>query len=216
MKGPTVVIMPRSPSSRDNNRRRPSVVEADEFYRAVYSLVRQIPHGRVCTYGKQAHMMHAITTPIHCSVLLAATEKFPWIGHIARLARRPAHSRLVGQALKHLAPRLSSPYIDPAEPERGPNPDFVPWHRVVNASGIISPRGSVRAVTRQANMLREEGVQVRDGPREGGEGWERNDVFFGLAAVEGGRVRLSEFGWFPQVPEDEDEDEERGSTDGAF
>jgi hypothetical protein len=58
----------------------------------------------------------------------------------------------------------------------------------------------VRAVTRQADMLREEGVLVRDGPREGGED------FFGLAGVEGGRVRLSEFGWFPEVPEDEDEE----------
>jgi methylated-DNA-protein-cysteine methyltransferase-like protein len=179
--------MPRSPSSRTR-----TVIEADEFYRTVYEIVRRIPPGRVCTYGEK------IKKEMFKFLAESRTS-----GYIAKLAERPRNSRLVGQALKHLAPRLASPFIDPAEPERGSNPDFVPWHRVVNSAGVISPRGSTRAVLRQADMLRDEGVRVVEGPRDegGGAAGAGGGEYFGLAGVEGGRVRLSEFGWFPALPD---------------
>ena len=39
----------------------------------------------------------------------------------------------------------------------------MPWHRVVNAKGGISPReAGPEATTRQAQLLRDEGVEVLD------------------------------------------------------
>lgn len=95
------------------------------------------------------------------------------------------------------------------------NPDFVPWHRVVNAQGRISPRGSVRypltylecgqtslnmvyfhfpkrsAEARQASWLEEEGVEVSF---SAGTGIENHADF---VATDGGRVKLAVYGWFP-------------------
>jgi methylated-DNA-protein-cysteine methyltransferase related protein len=58
----------------------------------------------------------------------AVTERIPrgrvaTYGQVARLAGLPNHARLVGYALHAL-------------PARSP----VPWHRVVNAKGEVSPR----------------------------------------------------------------------------
>lgn len=50
----------------------------------------------------------------------------------------PRHSRLVGQSLKMLPPNLAYPRVGDVE-----NEEFVPWHRVVNSKGIISPRDPV-------------------------------------------------------------------------
>lgn len=59
-------------------------------------------------------------------------------GHIARLAGHPAHSRMVGQALKFL------------------QDETVPWQRVIGASGAISERGDGGiGAARQATRLRE-------------------------------------------------------------
>ena len=64
-------------------------------------------------------------------------------GQVARLAGLPNHARLVGYALNALR-----------EGSR------VPWHRVVNAKGMISPRkgGSGHDVL-QRLMLKREGVR---------------------------------------------------------
>ncbi|KAG6997563.1 hypothetical protein G7Y79_00040g077280 [Physcia stellaris] len=78
-------------------------------------------------------------------------------GHIARLLGRHTRSGMskVGVALKHL-PTFSSDI----------NPHFhdgnVPWQRVINAKGVISPRGPGGAA-RQATALRQEGVTVELG-----------------------------------------------------
>jgi len=58
---------------------------------------------------------------------------------------------MVGQALAHLPP--------------GSN---IPWHRVVNAQGAISPRGRIRSrrespESRQRRLLEAEGVQFKKG-----------------------------------------------------
>ncbi|GAA5948072.1 hypothetical protein JCM3765_007096 [Sporobolomyces pararoseus] len=74
-----------------------------------------------------------------------------------------------------------------------PNPQVVPWWRVVSSTGVISPRGNDLAVRRQADYLLAEGVQVKDGPRGGGT--TGSDGHFGLGGVSGGRVSMSLYGW---------------------
>ncbi len=66
-------------------------------------------------------------------------------GQVARLAGMPGHARLVGYALHAL-----------------PDNTRVPWHRVVNATGRISPRssGSDHDVLQRV-MLRREGIRLR-------------------------------------------------------
>ncbi|KAF2457751.1 MGMT family protein, partial [Lineolata rhizophorae] len=85
-------------------------------------------------------------------------------GHIAQL---------VGVALKHLPAAQ-------AAADDGPvwHDDNVPWQRVVNAKGRISPRGPGGA-SRQAAALRREGVTIERGAM--GE-------FY---------LDLMKYGWFP-------------------
>jgi methylated-DNA-protein-cysteine methyltransferase-like protein len=81
------------------------------IYERVYSIVRQIPEGRVATYGQ-----------------------------IARLLGTPHWARQVGYALAAL------------------RDDQIPWHRVVNAKGGISPRGKSGYEELQRVMLENEGI----------------------------------------------------------
>lgn len=66
-------------------------------------------------------------------------------GQIARLAGLPRQARRVGYALSAL---------------RGD--EGVPWHRVVNARGGISPRASGEPDDRQRRLLESEGVEFDD------------------------------------------------------
>ena len=79
-------------------------------------------------------------------------------GQVAREAGLPRRARQVGYALRNLAPGSR-----------------LPWHRVVNASGSISPRGDGSSARLQRRRLVAEGVVV-DGR---------------------GRVDLARFGWRP-------------------
>jgi len=68
-------------------------------------------------------------------------------GQVAALAGLPRQARLVGYALNVL-----------------PDKTEVPWHRVVNAAGKISIRGSgLGHEDLQAQMLRREGVRFLGG-----------------------------------------------------
>lgn len=68
-------------------------------------------------------------------------------GQVAALAGLPRHARLVGYALSAL-----------------PMGTSVPWHRVVNAKGQISPRSSLLSHDElQAHLLRREGVRLIEG-----------------------------------------------------
>ena len=60
-------------------------------------------------------------------------------GQVAGLAGFPRQPRLAGYALRHAG-------------------DDVPWHRVVNAKGRISPRAQSDSVRRQRKMLEAEGI----------------------------------------------------------
>lgn len=79
-------------------------------------------------------------------------------GQIADLAGLPGRARLVGKVLSRL-----------------PSDSGVPWHRVVNAGGRISPRGDGMSMTEQNFLLQAEGVFIN----------------------ERGRIRLSEYCWVP-------------------
>jgi methylated-DNA-protein-cysteine methyltransferase related protein len=83
-------------------------------YQRIYDLVRQIPAGRVATYGQ-----------------------------IAELAGLAGQARQVGYALHALS-----------------DSSTVPWHRVVNATGGISPRATHGAELVQQQLLAREGVEV--------------------------------------------------------
>ena len=61
-------------------------------------------------------------------------------GQVAALAGFARQPRLAGYALRHAS-------------------DEVPWHRVVNAQGTISPRAQSDSVRRQQLLLQAEGVR---------------------------------------------------------
>ena len=63
-------------------------------------------------------------------------------GQVARLAGLPGHARQVGYALHHLSGESD-----------------VPWQRVLNAKGEVSPRAYSGAHRLQRVMLEEEGVR---------------------------------------------------------
>lgn len=102
------------------------------IYERMLLVVREVPHGRVATYGQIA-----------------------WIAGAAS-------PRMAGYALGGL----------PAETD-------VPWQRVVNGKGGISPRGDPLATDRQRKLLMEEGVRF----------------------AADGRVDLDQFGWDGPDPE---------------
>ena len=82
-------------------------------YKEIYKIVRQIPRGRVATYGQ-----------------------------IATLAGIEGHARQIGYALHAL-----------------PSSIKVPWHRVVNARGEVSPRTTGDSHELQRHLLEAEGVE---------------------------------------------------------
>lgn len=63
-------------------------------------------------------------------------------GQVAAEAGLPRRARLVGRVLSELPPRSG-----------------LPWHRVVNAQGALSPRGDGGSVAEQRRRLAREGVR---------------------------------------------------------
>jgi methylated-DNA-protein-cysteine methyltransferase-like protein len=88
------------------------------FHGQVYAVVREVPAGRVTTYGD-----------------------------VATILGSPRVARQVGWALAAL---------------RNADPDDVPWHRVINAQGMISARGDFVRGTMQENLLAAEGIHLDD------------------------------------------------------
>lgn len=64
-------------------------------------------------------------------------------GQVAELAGLPGHARQVGYALSAAGPR-----------------EDVPWQRVVNARGELSPRAEVGWDEIQRSLLEDEGVEI--------------------------------------------------------
>ena len=82
-------------------------------WETIYRAVRNVPRGRVASYGQ-----------------------------IAELAGLEGHARQVGYALHAL-----------------PDGSGVPWHRVINAKGEISPRSAGDSHELQRMLLEAEGVK---------------------------------------------------------
>lgn len=87
------------------------------LYDLIYTIVCQVPRGKVATYGQ-----------------------------IARIAGR-CSAQMVGFALAAL----------PAFGDRETNAD-VPWQRIINAKGMISPHGFGMGSQVQRDLLEEEGI----------------------------------------------------------
>jgi len=87
-------------------------VNRSDKYRRFYEIVKQIPIGKVATYGQ-----------------------------IATLAGFPGQARQVGYALNATPEDLD-----------------IPWQRVINAKGEISPRANPIAEEIQRQMLVAEGI----------------------------------------------------------
>jgi methylated-DNA-protein-cysteine methyltransferase related protein len=102
------------------------------FYQRVYALVRQVPAGKVVTYGQ-----------------------------VAALLGSPRAARAVGYALRYLSAGSD-----------------VPWHRVINHQGGISPRYPAESPIVQRLLLEAEGV--------------------GFDAAD--RIDLSRYRWHPGAP----------------
>ncbi|KAM7203983.1 hypothetical protein V8F33_001954 [Rhypophila sp. PSN 637] len=146
--------------------------EAAAFFHAVYSAVQEIPPGKVTSYG---HIAKLIGTPASGCVLLT----------LPAAAQRP---RQVGVCLKHL----------PSDPGARFNHDNVPWQRVINSKGIISPRSVPAATLNQATALQAEGVTVT------------------TSAMGELMVDLREYGWFPRsLPSEANEGLEDSSSDDS-
>lgn len=81
-------------------------------YERIYAVTRQIPPGRVATYGQIAQIVGGCT------------------------------ARMVGYAMAAL-----------------PHPTDVPWQRVINRQGTVSPRSSGHGSARQRQLLEAEGIK---------------------------------------------------------
>ncbi|KAI1801457.1 DNA binding methylated-DNA--cysteine S-methyltransferase [Daldinia bambusicola] len=119
-------------------------------------------------------------------VVYTAVQQIPYgkvttYGHIAKLIGTPERPRQVGICLKHL----------PQDTESHFNHDNVPWQRVINAKGMISPRSQPSGARNQAAALRAEGVTVT------------------TSALGELMVDFSECGWFPNaLPSEAEEDDD--------
>lgn len=98
----------------------------------------------------------------------------------------------VGVCLKH----LPEPSPDPGKKSATYHSANVPWQRVINSRGGISPRGPEGA-TRQADTIRAEGVEV-----------EQN-------AMGEYTIDLARFGWFPDVLPSESGETGSGDDEGG-
>ena len=85
-------------------------------FEKIYEVVRNIPKGKVATYGQ-----------------------------VAILAGNPRWARVVGYAL-HI----------------NPEPGIIPCHRVVNRFGALAPAFAFGGEEVQAELLRAEGVEVKE------------------------------------------------------
>jgi len=129
---------------------------------------------------------------VYSTVQLIPPAQCTSYGHIATLLGYPKRARQVGVCLKHL------PTFDPNTPQMHFfHNENVPWQRVVNSKGGISPRGDGGlGASRQVSKLRSEGVEVHEG-RAGDESW----------------VDLGTWGWFPKRLPGEDSESEDGESE---
>ncbi|KAH7139014.1 6-O-methylguanine DNA methyltransferase [Dendryphion nanum] len=153
--------------------------------------------------GERSEEAWAWYTGVYEAIQEIPFGKVTSYGHIARLLGKPECPRQVGVCLKH----LPSPSTDPTKKSATYHSGNVPWQRVVNSKGGISPRGPSGA-SRQATALRAEGVEVEQG------------------AMGEFTINLTKFGWFPDMlpseagqvesSDEEDEEDEEAEDEAAY
>ncbi|TFA98374.1 Alkyltransferase-like protein [Trichoderma ghanense] len=105
----------------------------------------------------------------------SAAQQIPYgkvttYAHIAYLVGTPQRPRQVGVCMKHL----------PQDEEARFNSTNVPWQRVINSKGAVSPRSQPSGAANQALELQREGVDVT------------------RSAMGEYIVDLEVYGWFPE------------------
>ena len=112
---PTDSVIPDAASDADDS----AAPAVPPVYARVIAVVRQIPRGKVATYGQIALIVGDGCTP-----------------------------RMVGYCLASLGPDSG-----------------VPWQRVINRQGKISPRGAGMGAHLQRELLLQEGVEFSEADR---------------------------------------------------
>jgi methylated-DNA-protein-cysteine methyltransferase-like protein len=125
------------------------------------------PHAAMPRSDEADAFFHAVYT----AVQEVPHGKVTTYGHIAALIDTPQRPRQVGICLKHL----------PHDPASRFNNTNVPWQRIINAKGIISPRSQPAGARNQAEALRAEGVEVTTN------------------AMGEHLIDFDEYGWFPSA-----------------
>lgn len=97
--------------------------------------------------GSPEHTWSTLYDRIYQVVRRIPKGRVATYGQIAALTGIPGRARQVGYALSAL------------------NDDTVPWHRVINAQGAISPRAAPEFVRIQRRLLEAEGVTLDDDDR---------------------------------------------------
>jgi methylated-DNA-protein-cysteine methyltransferase-like protein len=111
--------------------------EAAAWFSAVYQAVQEIPHGKVTSYGHIAKLLgkRKLWQDAWLTLLTDHTgsemSKVDTPSYL--ISPGTDSSRQVGVCLKHL-PR------DTDQPNTSYNSSTVPWQRVLNSRGVISPR----------------------------------------------------------------------------
>ncbi|CAG5145422.1 uncharacterized protein ALTATR162_LOCUS1708 [Alternaria atra] len=126
--------------------------------------------------GERSEEVWLWYTAVYEAIQEVPSGKVTSYGHIAKLVGKPECPRQVGVCLKN----LPSPSTDSSKKSPTFHSRNVPWQRVINAKGGISPRGP-SAAAQQADALRREGVEVRQD------------------AMGQYTVDLGQYGWFPEV-----------------
>lgn len=94
--------------------------------------------------GEEARSRGGFAAAVYRLVRRVPRGRVITYGGVARALGRPGAARAVGHAMRRCPPG-------------------VPWHRVVNARGGISPRGSGSGMLTQRLRLEAEGVRLRRG-----------------------------------------------------
>ena len=92
--------------------------------------------------------MNPVRKRIYAMVRRIPRGRVATYGQIALLAGLKGHARQVGYALHDL-----------------PGGSGVPWHRVINAQGKVSPRADPSYVSIQQKLLEGEGIEIGAGDR---------------------------------------------------
>ena len=112
--------------------------EAEWWFNAVYEAVQEIPYGRVTSYGHIARLLGRRMLGKSYKLAFQTNEVYmnstmPKVRTIGVSLFDLTCVRQVGLCLKHL-PQNST------NTDHHFHGDNVPWQRVINAKGIISPR----------------------------------------------------------------------------